>query len=108
MRRQDRIAIGKQEVPLTVSVTSRSPAPTRGTTARHTYFPASSWRTDFRVSLFSLLKTWKRGEGCFREGRCEVEQETCYKLQGSLEKMKRMSPKSYVAWKYHLLLLTKE
>lgn len=50
-------AEGKQEVPLTVSVTSRSPAPTRGTTALHTYFPASSWRTDFRISLFSLLRT---------------------------------------------------
>lgn len=44
-------------LPLTVRVTSRSPAPTRGTTARHTYFPASSWRTVLRVRVFSLLRT---------------------------------------------------
>lgn len=44
-------------LPLTVKVTSLSPAPTRGTTARHTYFPASSWRTDLRVRVFSLLRT---------------------------------------------------
>lgn len=60
---------GNEEVPLTVSVTSRSPAPTRGTTARQTYFPASSWRTDFRVSLFSLLRTCKRGRGFAFRGK---------------------------------------
>lgn len=75
MRTAGGIARGKPEVPLTVSVTSRSPAPTRGTTARHTYFPASSWRTDLSVSLFSLLRTWKRGGGCFQGERWEAEQE---------------------------------
>lgn len=50
-----------QVSPLTVKVTSRSPAPTLGTTARHTYLPASSCRTALRVSVFSLLSTWKKG-----------------------------------------------
>lgn len=44
-------------VPFTVRETSFSAAPTRGTTARHTYFPASSCLTDFRVRMFSLLST---------------------------------------------------
>lgn len=44
-------------LPLTVRETSFSPAPTRGTTARQTYFPASSCLTDFSVRRFSLLRT---------------------------------------------------
>ncbi len=44
-------------VPFTVRETSFSAAPTRGTTARHTYFPASSCLTDFSVRMFSLLST---------------------------------------------------
>lgn len=44
-------------VPFTVRETSFSAAPTRGTTARHTYFPASSCLTDFSVRIFSLLST---------------------------------------------------
>lgn len=46
-------------LPLTVSMTSFSPTPTRGTTARHTYFPASSCLTAFSVKVFSLLSTCK-------------------------------------------------
>lgn len=44
-------------LPLTVRETSFSPAPTRGTTARHTYFPASSCLTALSVRMFSLLST---------------------------------------------------
>lgn len=44
-------------LPLTVRETSFSPAPTRGTTARQTYLPASSCLTDFSVRRFSLLRT---------------------------------------------------
>lgn len=44
-------------LPFTVRDTSFSPAPTRGTTARHTYFPASSCLTAFSVRMFSLLST---------------------------------------------------
>lgn len=47
-------------VPFTVRETSFSAAPTRGTTARHTYFPASSCLTDFSVRMFSLLSTCSR------------------------------------------------
>lgn len=46
--------------PFTVRETSFSPAPTRGTTARQTYFPASSCLTFFRVSRFSLLRTCRQ------------------------------------------------
>ena len=56
-------------LPLTVRVTSRSPAPTRGTTARHTYFPASSWRTALSVRVFSLLRTWEMWRGSDTESR---------------------------------------
>lgn len=44
-------------LPFTVSDTSFSPAPTLGTTARHTYFPASSCFTAFSVRVFLLLST---------------------------------------------------
>lgn len=84
---------GNEEVPLTVSVTSRSPAPTRGTTARQTYFPASSWRTDFRVSLFSLLRTCKRERGFVSGGKSIRKiRDVSHNLQGSPEKMKWVSP----------------
>lgn len=43
--------------PLTVSVTSVSPTPIRGTMALHTYWPASAWLTDFRYSWLLLLRT---------------------------------------------------
>lgn len=47
----------ESNLPFTVRETSFSAAPTRGTTARHTYFPASSCLTDFSVRMFSLLST---------------------------------------------------
>lgn len=62
-------------LPLTVSETSFSPAPTLGTTARHTYFPASSCRTAFRVRMFSLLRTWKRGGQNFPEKKKKRKKE---------------------------------
>lgn len=43
--------------PLTVRVTSVSPARIRGTMALHTYWPASAWLTDFRYSWLLLLRT---------------------------------------------------
>lgn len=48
---------GRFSWPLTVSVTSVSPTPIRGTMALHTYWPASAWLTELRYSWLLLLRT---------------------------------------------------
>ena len=60
-------------LPFTVSDTSFSPAPSLGTTARHTYFPASSGFTAFSVRVFLLLSTC-----VVRKTVSEVGGDTCH------------------------------
>lgn len=71
---------------MTVSVTSVSPTPIRGTMALQTYWPASAWLTDFKYSWLLLLRTCGGVNRNYKQGKSAAQQEAINKIKAHMDK----------------------